>query len=189
MAGKGLDKEMVILAAAELVAEKGYQNFSLHEVASKLGVKTASLYKHIDNLKDVQSQVGIYAFTKLQERLMEGQSNKNDAQEAMMLMALNYRKFAKENPQLYKTIIHMPDANSAELIEEGKNILSGLQAMMEKINIAQVDIIHFERGLRSCMHGFITLEEAGFFANEVSVEESYKYMIANYIKSAGENLK
>lgn len=42
-------------------------------------------------------------------------------------------------------------------------------------------LIHFSRAIRSSMHGFITLEEAGFFSDETDIDESYSKMIQSVI--------
>ena len=43
--------------------------------------------------------------------------------------------------------------------------------------LSENDIIHFSRTIRSAMHGFVTLEEAGFFGTAVDADESYSYMV------------
>lgn len=49
----GIDKNMIIAAAAELFAKKGYRATSLDEVAEKLGVKKSSFYHYINSKEDV----------------------------------------------------------------------------------------------------------------------------------------
>ncbi|MCI9652413.1 MAG: helix-turn-helix transcriptional regulator, partial [Lachnospiraceae bacterium] len=44
--------------AAELIAEKGFDRFSLRELSDRLGVKTASLYNHISSLSELTSNIG-----------------------------------------------------------------------------------------------------------------------------------
>ena len=58
MARKGLTEEIIIGTSARLIAEKGWQNFSLHGLAAELGIKTASLYNHIPNSKKLVAKVG-----------------------------------------------------------------------------------------------------------------------------------
>ncbi len=44
---KGLNKEIIVNAAKELIEQEGVQNFSMRKLADKLEVKTASLYTPI----------------------------------------------------------------------------------------------------------------------------------------------
>ena len=53
MARKGLNTDRIVEAAAELIAEKGFDQFSLRELSDRLGVKTASLYNHISSLSEL----------------------------------------------------------------------------------------------------------------------------------------
>ena len=46
MARKGLNKDKIVLAAAELSEEKGYTQLSVQDLAEKLEVKPASIYNH-----------------------------------------------------------------------------------------------------------------------------------------------
>lgn len=49
----GINKDIIVAAAAELFAKKGYRATSLDEVAERLGVKKSSFYHYIDSKEDV----------------------------------------------------------------------------------------------------------------------------------------
>ena len=51
MPKKGLNQAVIIQAAAGLAEQKGLENITLRELADCLGVKTASLYNHLDVYK------------------------------------------------------------------------------------------------------------------------------------------
>jgi len=55
---RGIDRHLLLSAAAELFAKKGYRATSLDEVAAKLGVKKTSLYHYIGSKEDLL--LGIY---------------------------------------------------------------------------------------------------------------------------------
>ena len=44
MRGKGLTAEAITDAAFELLVEKGYGNYTVRDIAVRLGVRAASLY-------------------------------------------------------------------------------------------------------------------------------------------------
>lgn len=48
---KGLNKEILVAAAQELIEQDGFQQFSMRKLAEKLDVKTASLYTHIESME------------------------------------------------------------------------------------------------------------------------------------------
>jgi len=55
--------------------------------------------------------------------------------------------------------------------------------MMEPYHYSEEDAIHFIRGFRSSLHGFVPLEEADFFKGKVDVEKSYDRFVASFIST------
>ena len=72
MARKGLNTDHIVEAATELIAERGFDQFSLRELADRLGVKTASLYNHISSLSELTSNIGQLAFERMAGQLYSG---------------------------------------------------------------------------------------------------------------------
>lgn len=182
MARKGLNTDRIVEVAAELIAEKGFDQFSLRELADRLGVKTASLYNHIGSLSELTSDIGQLAFERMAGQLYSGTEGASSF-DALYLIAIGYRKFAKENPELYKTIVKIPSTGGPGLIEKGQSLVHSLYPVLEDCGLSEKDIIHFSRTIRSAMHGFVTLEEAGFFGTMVDADESYSYMVKTLIQS------
>ena len=181
MARKGLNTNCIVEAAAELIAERGFDQFSLQELADRLGVKKASLYNHIDSLSALTAHIGRLVFERMAEQLYSG-AETNSPAEQLYHIAMGYRKFAKENAELYKTIVKMPASGSPDLIEKGQEIVHSLYPVLEACGLSEQEVIHFSRTMRGAMHGFITLEEAGFFGNAADVDESYFYMVKALIQ-------
>lgn len=53
----GLSSLDVVAAAAELADEAGYTELAMGLVAQRLGIRTPSLYKHVDDLADLRHRV------------------------------------------------------------------------------------------------------------------------------------
>ena len=182
MARKGLNTDRIVEAAAELIAERGFDQFSLRELADRLGVKTASLYNHINSLAELTSNIGQIAFERMAGQLYSGTEDASSF-DTLYHIAIGYRKFAKENPELYKTIVKIPSTGGPDLIEKGQSLAHSLYPVLEACGLSENDIIHFSRSIRSAMHGFVTLEEAGFFGTMADADESYSYMVKTLIQS------
>ena len=58
---KGLSKELLIEASKQLIEETGIATFSMRALAERLGVKTASLYAHIESMDALFTEVGLSA--------------------------------------------------------------------------------------------------------------------------------
>lgn len=181
MARKGLDSKIIISTAAQLVEEKGYDNFSLNELAVKLGVKTASLYNHIEGIGEVNSKVSIIAVSRLHQMLEQSIAGK-ERDQALLSLTLAYRDFAKANPELYKAVIKLRSSDDDQLKESGAQMVEPIMTVLKKYSLDEWDMIHFSRALRSAIHGFVEMEEAEFFRkHDANIDESYKKMIEGYI--------
>ena len=93
--------------AAELIAEKGFDRFSLRELWDRLGVKTASLYNHISSLSELTSNIGQLAFERMAGQLYS-RTEWESSFDMLYHIAMGYRRFAKENPELKQPIVKIP---------------------------------------------------------------------------------
>ena len=55
----------MVAAAAGLADEAGYTELTMGLVAQRLGIRTPSLYKHVDDLADLRHRVVTQAMTEL----------------------------------------------------------------------------------------------------------------------------
>ena len=63
----GLDKKAIIEAAANMADEKGISNVTLKVLATKLGIKSPSLYKHFSGgLNELNKELMLYGWRSLE---------------------------------------------------------------------------------------------------------------------------
>ena len=62
MPKKGLNRELIIDTALQLVEQGGTDACSMRELALRLDVKAASLYNHISGMDDLMGHVGLRAY-------------------------------------------------------------------------------------------------------------------------------
>lgn len=177
-----LDRNYIIEAAAKLCEETGLEGITLFKLAETLGIKTPSLYNHIDGLEDLYLALATNSMKKLGERIGDAAVGKAD-EEAVRAMAYEYRKFAEERPEEYKAIIKSPALGKEEVMEANSKMVRVMYRVLEVSGFSEEDTVHAIRGLRSLVHGFVSLEEAGFFKGKYDIEESFKRMVENYIRS------
>ena len=181
MPRRGLNKNMIVDAAAELIESRGCARFSMNELASALKVRPSSLYNHVSGLGEVQSELGFLVIRMLRAMIPEDIAAQS-AEEALLTSALTFRAFAKAHPELYRMLIYLPRGDAERLLKEGWGILTAMNPQICSLLYTQTDWIHFWRGMRSAMFGFITLESSGFFINPESTDESYLYMMRSFIR-------
>jgi len=182
MARKGLSKELIIDTAMALVEEEGYNNLSMRNLAKRLDVKAASLYNHIKSTDDLNSEICIKIaddFFQAQKASMEGKS----PQEAILALANAYRNLAKEKQKFYEIVVMLPNSTNEALYEKRKSLFFIVMEAVSKFNLTEEQKLFWQRTLRATVHGFASLENAGYFTiPTINNDEMYNAAIMNIIK-------
>lgn len=176
----GLDRAVVVQAAAELIDRDGGHDLSLARVAACLGVRPPSLYNHIGGLDDLRHGLAVYGVRELARRLGQAAIGKS-GESALRALLSAYRAFARERPGLYAATLRAPDPGDAELIAASEEVLSILRAVLEPYPLAETEMIHAMRGLRSLAHGFVALEAASGFGLPVDLDASFEHLTRTYL--------
>lgn len=168
----------IVIAAAEVADQNGFEKVTLAAVANRLGVRNPSLYNHINGLAELKEQLAILGTNQLKAIISEAAIGKA-RQEAIVAIAASYRSFAHQRPGLYRAIMASPDCDSLELKTAIKNMMAVIRKVLEPYCLEEPT--HAVRCLRTLMHGFVSLEAAGWFNAPAGKEESYRYLIATYV--------
>jgi AcrR family transcriptional regulator len=168
---------VVTEAAAALVDETGVDRLSMGLLAERLGVKTPSLYKHVDSLADLTHRIAVLAMTEVGDAIRDATQGRAGT-DALTAAAQAMRTYVKEHPGRYAA------ANSARptgpddpLIPAANRVLESLTAVLRGYQLDPSQQIHALRMLRSMLHGFATLEVAGGFQFDTDIDESFTWMI------------
>jgi len=181
MGHKGLSKEAVVKAAVKIIEENGYGNFSMRALADLLGIKTASLYNHVSGMAELYTEIGLYAL-RLQKQTQLDAIEGKEMDEAVYALADAYRCFAREHRELYKIIMGMPKVPNAILEQAAVQIIDPIMQVLAGYDLEEAARMHWQRVLRSIMHGFISQEEAGFFSHfDVDADESYRIAVRCFL--------
>ena len=178
-----LTKDAVVQAAAELINVEGLEALSLGRLAKDLGIRTPSLYNHVDGLPGLMRELSILNARNLAEHLNEaaiGQSGPDAVRAIMGAM----RAYIKEYPGLYLSTVRasgtQPEANPELEQEETRSVRVGM-AVMDSFGLEGEETIHALRGLRSLVHGFATLEISGGFGMSLDLDESFSRLVDLFI--------
>lgn len=176
-----LDSQVILETAADIADVYGFDNVTLTIVAEELGVRKPSLYNHIKGLPELKGQLAIWGTDQLRMKISDAAIGKakNDA---ISGIANAYRLFAKERPGLYKAIVSSPDRENLDLKLAIRKMMGVIAMVLEPYQLSASHRTHAIRGLRSLMHGFASLEDAGWFAAPADREESYQMLVAIYIR-------
>ena len=175
----GLDKAVVVKAAADLIDAEGVEALSLNRLAKRLNVRTPSLYNHIAGLPGLRRELALMNARALGERLGEAAIGKSGPQ-ALMALAQAYREYIKESPGVYMTSLRAAGAREpvdAELQSAEERVVQIAMAVVGSFGIQGEEALHAVRGLRSLVHGFATLEIAGGFGLPLDCDESFRRLV------------
>ena len=174
-----LDKNAVVLAAAEILNAEGLQALTLSRLAKKLGIQTPSLYNHVDGLNGLQQELAVMNARLLADRLGEAAIGKS-GQQLFMDVAQAFREYVKEYPGLYLSNLRASgtqEVQDTRLQHDEERALKVGLAVVASLGLQGEDAIHGVRAFRSMVHGFATLEIAGGFGLPQDCDESFRRLV------------
>jgi AcrR family transcriptional regulator len=180
----GLDQLTIVEAAAKLVDEEGIAQLTLSHLAERLGVRIPSLYNHIAGLPGLKHHLALYCLQDLLNRVLLATVGKSRA-EAISSLFNAYRAYALEAPGRYTLTLQAPAPLDQEVQAVAQQIVDVIRAVLIPYGLSEEDAIHAIRGLRSIVHGFISLEMAGGFGMPVDANASFQWLITMFIASLG----
>jgi AcrR family transcriptional regulator len=174
----GLTTQDVAIAAAGLADEMGYANLTMGLLADRLGVRSPSLYKHVDGLADLQHRVATLAMTELGEVIrdaVQGQAGR-DALAAMMTAM---RAYVTAHPGRYAATVGAEfEGPDDPLLRASTRVIDSIAAVLAGYGIGAGEMTHAIRAIRSTMHGFAMLEVSRGFQWDADPDESFGWMIS-----------
>jgi AcrR family transcriptional regulator len=164
-------------AGAALVDEIGFENLSMGLLAERLGVKTPALYKHVTGQADLAHRIGVVAMHELADAIRDATQGRAGS-DALAAGAQAMRTYVREHPGRYAAgNAARPTGPDDPLIPGIERVLASWAAMLRGYRLDSDQEIHAMRMLRSLLHGFSTLEAAGGFQIDASVDDSFTWMI------------
>lgn len=172
MARAGLTAARLTEAAAEMADEAGLDKLTLSALARRFGVKDASLYSHVKNLRDLRVRVALLASGELTDRIATAVAGRA-GRDALVGFADAYRDYALAHPGRYA-------ATQMQLSPEEVGDSPGFRrsveltyGMLRAYGLTEPDLTDAGRLLRAAFHGYIHLELSGGFGHPRDVRESW----------------
>ncbi|QFG22298.1 TetR/AcrR family transcriptional regulator [Actinomadura sp. WMMB 499] len=174
----GLDPAAVVAAGAALADEVGIAGLTMSRLAERVGVRTPSLYKHVGGQDDLNRRIAALALGQAADAV-GGAVQGYAGRDALAAAARAFRAFVLEHPGRYAATIGMePSGPDDPMADAGRRLLAAFTAVLRGYEIAEGDVDHALRMLRSLCHGFATLQAGGGFRWGTDVDESFEWLIA-----------
>lgn len=173
----GLDPAAVVAAGAALADEVGIAHLTMGLLAERVGVRTPSLYKHVAGQDDLNRRIAALALNEAADAVgsaVQGYAGRD----ALGAAARAFRAFVLEHPGRYAATIGVePTGPDDPMAAAGQRLLGAFTAVLRGYEVAESDVNHALRLLRSLCHGFATLQSAGGFQWNTDVDESFEWLI------------
>lgn len=170
----GLAPASVTEAGAALV---DVDQLSMVTLAERLGVKTPSLYKHVDSLADLTHRIAVLATTEVTDALRDATQGLA-ASDALSAAAHVWRAYGRDHPGRYAAANNArPTGPDDPLVAANNRLLASLSAVLRGYQLDPSQQIHALRTLRSSLHGFVTLEAASRFTLDTDIDQSFTWMV------------
>lgn len=177
----GLDLPGLVHAAARLADEQGLREVTLANVAKQLNMRSPSLYNHVDGLPGLRNELAVYGLEQLYVQLEAAVQSLPPGKDAIMALAVAYASYAHSHPGVYEATLQAPDAGNLRLQSWSERLVTLVLRLLAPYQLEETAAIHAVRGLRSLMHGFVALEQAGGFGLPVDKELSFRTVIEMYL--------
>jgi AcrR family transcriptional regulator len=184
---RGLTRDAVVAAAADLADEIGLDQIHLATLAGRLGVRTPSLYNHIAGLDGLRRDLTLLGLRELRRRLATAAIGRS-GNAALAAMADAYRVFVRDRPGLATATVPSPRlvaVDDPEVMAVEAETMRILLAALAGYGLTGDDAIHAARVFRAAIHGFATLEASGGFGVPVEIDESFRRLVAMVTSAFG----
>jgi AcrR family transcriptional regulator len=158
----GIKPEIVIAAAAEIADHKGWNEVTLANVAGRLGIKTPSLYNHVNGLGDLRQKLAVHGLQLLRDVLVDAAVGEAGKQ-AVLKVGIAYVEFVRAHPGLYEAINRVNASAGPDFAKASDDVLGIFVRLLQPMALSSEEMVHAVRGLRSLVHGFASLEAMGGF--------------------------
>jgi AcrR family transcriptional regulator len=170
----GLDKDMVLDAALTIADRDGFANLSLARVARRLGVRSQSLYAHVDGLEGLRADLQELYQRYAHERFGSAVAGRQ-GRDALLALGRAYLELAEEHPGLF-TASGRPGA-----ITEARRIVEDpsepLVVVLRGFGLTGKELGHWLRIVWTALFGFATLRVEGMMRLPLDPDASLERMI------------
>ena len=177
----GLTPDGVIDAAAAVADKDGIEAVTLARLATDLGVRPPSLYKHVDGLDAVKRALAVRGAAEANRRLERATIGKA-RDEALFALGHAYWQFARDRPGLYAASLRAAKPGEKDVAAAGEALLGTVLSVLSGYGVDRGDALHATRGLRAIIHGFVSLDAAGGFRLKLDLNESFDRLLAAFAK-------
>lgn len=128
-------RESLLTHLLELIQEKGFEGFSLRQLATRVGVSQAAIYRHFADKDALLAELASQALLELMAVVNEAMQGAKCVQEKLRLACSAYLAYAVENPEKYRLMFGATIQNRDDypgLVDAGEQALDLLLSFIQE---------------------------------------------------------
>jgi AcrR family transcriptional regulator len=150
--------ESIISQAWQMIESDGIDKLSLNKLATSLGIKAPSLYRHVGNKAGLLRGINLHTSQQLIEMLKQTAVQSNGSpSEQLTALFLAYRSFAHAHPNCYILAF----TNNDDALRPDEDLLAQMVLPIQELMTAvsgPENALAALRGAMALVHGFVMLE-------------------------------
>ncbi|MGB2105866.1 MAG: TetR/AcrR family transcriptional regulator [Porticoccaceae bacterium] len=172
-------RQTLVVAATEMIADKGIESLSLRKLAEKVGVSRTAAYHYFEDKNDLLCAIAANGFKRWQDSLNQLNSNLLPERDKFEQYILGYITFATNNPEEYELMFGRCIWKQSKCTQELQDISHAtFQHQVEMIGHWQtINLVNGDNPLRvaqiiwGTLHGIAKLFIDGVYADVNRAEE------------------
>jgi AcrR family transcriptional regulator len=165
-------REQIVTVARDLLENDGPEALTMRNLASAMGIKAPSLYKHVKNRHEIETLLSERALAEIGQELAAAATASRSG--GLESVGAAYRAWAKANPELYRLATSIPLDRDA--------IAEGVEQSAEA---PLLDALDSDRDrARACWalaHGLVILELSDRFPPGADIDAAWRSGISAMI--------
>lgn len=173
----GLNKKAIIEAAANMADERGIANVTLKVLATELGIKSPSLYKHFSGgFDELSKELMLYGWRSLESEITKAAIGKAK-DDAIIAICYTYRNFVSRHKGLFEAMQWYNMYQSEEHLQATEGTVSVLFQVLEAYGLTEEQKVHIVRMLRGFLQGFSSIESHGGYGNPTPLNDTFDFAL------------
>jgi hypothetical protein len=152
----------------------------MSDLAQVLNVRTPSLYSHVAGIGDVKRLLALHGLAELDSTVSRATIGRSGPGAVRALLNA-YREFVEKNPGVYAATVPTPPRSDREWSGAVDHLMGTFLASLQEYDLRGPEVVHALRGLRSLVHGFVSLESSGALKHPVNRDESFAWLVESFL--------
>ncbi len=159
-------REQILLAAYDLVREKGCDALTARDLGAKLGTSATPIFTAFENMEDLKNEV-LKKAKRTFEDYQKAEIERNEYPK-YKAMGMAYIKLAKEEKNIFK-LLFMRDRSNEDIISDNQSYAYVLDTVRAQTNFPKDKADRFHAEMWIAVHGIATMIATSYLELNIDI--------------------